>query len=193
MTKKELIEKLQTVVHSKQISDHDNSEPSNLMEAPKSLKEILEEESRARLYRTIEKDTNHAAKKDLQDSGYVFDEDVWSAYFNSTEPHKERVDIWSSASSDAETVTYDNGASESKTELRFDLIPADEIATIAKVLGQGAAKYGDDNWKGLPTWTHLNHALQHIFAYLANDKSDDHLSHAATRLIFAMWSDKKDK
>lgn len=102
-------------------------------------------------------------------------------------------DIWSSANSDAETVTYPNGASESKTELRFDLIPPDEIATIAKVLGRGAIKYGDDNWKSLPTWTHLNHALQHIFAYLANDKSDDHLSHAATRLIFAMWSDKKEK
>jgi len=102
-------------------------------------------------------------------------------------------DIWSSANSDAETVTYANGASESKTELRFDLIPSDEIATIAKVLGQGAIKYGDDNWKSLPTWTHLNHALQHIFAYLAGDQSDDHLSHAATRLIFAMWSDKKEK
>ena len=188
MTKKELIEKLQTVVHSKQISDHDNSEPSNLMETPKSLKEKLDEIDenwKAKHYSSFE--------KDAKDSGYVFDEDVWDAYFNRTEPQKERVDIWSSATPNAETVTYDNGASESKTELRFDLIPADEIATIAKVLGQGAIKYGDDNWKGLPTWTHLNHALQHIFAYLANDKSDDHLSHAATRLIFAMWSDKKDK
>jgi len=117
--------------------------------------------------------------------GRLTDEEVEE----STQVH----DIWSSASIEAETITYDNGASESKTELRFDLIPPDEIATIAKVLGQGAVKYGDDNWKALPTWTHLNHALQHIFAYLANDKSDDHLSHAATRLIFAMWSDKKEK
>ena len=129
-------------------------------------------------------------------SEYTFDEDVWSAYFNRTEEDLTELrqsNIWSSASSKAETVTYDNGASESKTELRFDLIPPDEIATIAKVLGQGAIKYGEDNWKALPTWTHLNHALQHIFAYLANDKSDDHLSHAATRLIFAMWSNKKEK
>ena len=133
-------------------------------------------------------------------SKYIFDEDVWKDYFNNTEKdllhdssNSERTDIWNSASSDAETVTYANGASESKTELRFDLIPPDEIATIAKVLGQGAIKYGEDNWKALPTWTHLNHALQHIFAFLANDKSDDHLSHAATRLIFAMWSDKKEK
>jgi len=131
---------------------------------------------------------------DIQGNGYIFDGDVWTEYFNNVEEDLTELrqsDIWSSASSDAETVTYDNGASESKTELRFDLIPPDEIATIAKVLGQGAIKYGDDNWKALPTWTHLNHALQHIFAYLANDKSDDHLSHAATRLIFAMWSNKK--
>lgn len=87
-------------------------------------------------------------------------------------------------------MTYENGASESKTDLRFDLLPAVEIAEIANVLGKGAIKYGDDNWKGISTASHLNHAMQHIFAYIAGDRSDDHLSHAATRCIFAMYTAK---
>ena len=98
--------------------------------------------------------------------------------------------IFSNASPDAPTITHSNGASESKTDLRFDLIPAEELAIIAKILNDGAIKYGEFNWEGISTKSHLNHAIQHVFAYLSGDRSDDHLGHAATRCMFAMWTDK---
>ena len=98
--------------------------------------------------------------------------------------------IFANASPNAPMVTNSNGASESGTNLRFDLIPSEEIATIAAILIEGAIKYGEYNWKGITTMSHINHALQHIFAYISGDRSDDHLGHAATRLMFAMWTAK---
>lgn len=31
----------------------------------------------------------------------------------------------------------------------------------------------------------MNHVIQHLYAYLAGDDSDDHLSHAILRAMFA--------
>lgn len=107
---------------------------------------------------------------------------------NSKTP-KAKNSIFDAADPNCETVTHPNGASESKTNLRFDLLPPVEIATIAKILGEGSVKYGEDNWHGITTESNLNHALQHIYAFLAGDESDDHLGHAATRLLFAMWKE----
>ena len=39
--------------------------------------------------------------------------------------------------------------------------------------------------KRIPAEEHINHAVQHLFAYLAGDESDDHLSHAILRAMFA--------
>jgi hypothetical protein len=104
--------------------------------------------------------------------------------------------IYSGASANAPITTDSTGASQSATSLRFDLIPAIEIAEIAKVLAEGEVKYpsrdGVPNWHGISTNDHLNHALQHIYAYLGGDRTDSHLAHAATRLIFAMFTSKKD-
>jgi hypothetical protein len=104
--------------------------------------------------------------------------------------------IYSGASANAPITTDSTGASQSATSLRFDLIPAIELAEIAKVLAEGEVKYpsrdGVPNWHGISTNDHLNHALQHIYAYLGGDRSDSHLAHAATRLIFAMFTSKGD-
>lgn len=84
-----------------------------------------------------------------------------------------------------ETVENAAGGRQSKLTARFDLIPAEPLFDVAVVLGEGAAKYGVDNWKLIPTNDHLSHALAHIYAYLAGDTSDAHLSHAACRVLFA--------
>ena len=63
----------------------------------------------------------------------------------------------------------------------------------AEVAKYGAEKYGetlfDRNYKKIPPEEHVNHAIQHLFAYLAGDESDDHLSHAILRTMFAFEVD----
>lgn len=80
----------------------------------------------------------------------------------------------------------EKGGKQSYLGCRFDLLPSTAIKKIAKTLHEGAVKYGDENWKLIDTKSHLNHALGHIIAELEGDLSEDHLAHAATRLLFAI-------
>lgn len=86
---------------------------------------------------------------------------------------------------DAPTITLPNGARQSDSPGRADLLPPLSLLEIAKVLKYGAEKYEPNNWRGIPLEDHLNHVLIHLLAYLAGDRSDDHLGHAACRMLFA--------
>ncbi len=86
---------------------------------------------------------------------------------------------------DADVVTNDKGAKQSATPYRLDLLPPLAILRLAEVLAHGAAKYGDENWRGIAPGDHLNHALAHVFAQLAGDTQDDHPGHALCRMV--MW------
>jgi hypothetical protein len=59
------------------------------------------------------------------------------------------------------------------------------ITAIAKVLKYGADRYEPNNWRLIPQEDHINHALTHIIANLANDNQDDHIGHALCRLMMA--------
>ena len=52
-------------------------------------------------------------------------------------------------------------------------------------MGEGAEKYGEQNWRGLPASNCLNHAIAHIFKHIAGDREEDHLGHAAANLLMA--------
>lgn len=89
----------------------------------------------------------------------------------------------------AESVhTNEQGGKQSYTPARFDLIPAEAIAAIAVVLGHGAAKYGEWNWLAIDSNDHVNHVLQHIFAWLETGDVM-HLEHASTRCLFALQTE----
>lgn len=85
-----------------------------------------------------------------------------------------------------EKVSNELGGKQSKLDYRFDLIDTKAIFALANVLHTGEQEYGKDNWRSIDTESHLNHATSHIYAYLAGDKQDDHLSHAFCRLMMAM-------
>lgn len=89
-------------------------------------------------------------------------------------------------SPDAPTVTHGNGAKEAHVPYRCDLLPPRAVLEAAAVLHTGAIRYGVDNWRGIEARSHVNHALSHVFAHLAGDTSDGHLSHAVCRLLFAL-------
>jgi hypothetical protein len=82
--------------------------------------------------------------------------------------------------------TAPNGAKQSATPCRADLLPPAALLHIGAILKGGAEKYGEENWRGLTLRDHINHAYVHILAFLDGDTQDDHLGHAACRMLFAL-------
>jgi hypothetical protein len=67
---------------------------------------------------------------------------------------------------------------------RWDLITPIGLRRLAETCAEGVAKYGEHNWaRGIPASVMLNHALRHIYLYLAGDASEDHLAHAAWNIL----------
>jgi hypothetical protein len=50
-------------------------------------------------------------------------------------------------------------------------------------MATGAERYGEKNWMGLPPESMVNHAIRHLYLYLAGDKSEDHAVHAACNCL----------
>jgi hypothetical protein len=86
---------------------------------------------------------------------------------------------------DAPIETLANGAKQSAVGYRYDLLDPYALAAVAGIAHKGALKYGDNNWHGIPVESHLNHAMAHIYAFLAGDVGEPHLEHALCRMIFA--------
>ena len=82
-----------------------------------------------------------------------------------------------------------HGGRQSRTLYDMSQIPALFLLTLSGLLKEGGEKYDRWNWLMLPTREHLNHAEIHVQAHQAGDTQEDHLLHAACRLMFA-WSVK---
>jgi hypothetical protein len=93
---------------------------------------------------------------------------------------------------DTETTTNENGGMQSLSPYRFDLIPPEAMFRVAEVFAYGATKYAPDNWRKIKSDDHLNHLFQHLYAYMAGDRQDDHLGHALCRMMMfvTMEADK---
>jgi hypothetical protein len=102
------------------------------------------------------------------------------------------VDIKDLVSPDVPIIVNSEGGGQSFVPVRFDLIDAKAIFKVAEVLHEGAEKYGEGNWRKIPIDDHLNHLIMHAYAYLSGDRTDDHLSHAVCRAIFALGCELED-
>ena len=82
-----------------------------------------------------------------------------------------------------------SGATRSKMDVRWDLIPAAALRQVAEVFEVGARQHGDRNWeKGMPAMVCYNHAQDHLHAWMAGDKGCNHLAHACTNLLMMIHS-----
>jgi hypothetical protein len=71
--------------------------------------------------------------------------------------------------------------------VRYDLVSPIGLRRLAATYAEGAAKYGDHNWrKGMPFSDTLNHLMRHIDLFRSGDASEDHLAHAAWGLFALM-------
>ena len=90
---------------------------------------------------------------------------------------------------DTPTVTNQAGGKQSDTPFAFHLLPLSSVFAAAEVAKAGADKYGETfgnrNYLKISPEDHINHCIQHLYAYLAGDSSDDHLAHAIVRAMFA--------
>lgn len=84
-------------------------------------------------------------------------------------------------------------------KIRVDLLPSESLFEVAKVLGFGADKYGEHNWRNGMAWSRLYAAAQrHMMKWNAGETHDEesgenHLAHACVNLLFLLSYEKHHK
>lgn len=87
---------------------------------------------------------------------------------------------------DDPTVTNEDGGSQSVIPTTFGTLPLTALRMLARLQKLGDDKYGPHNWRSIPEHEHINHAFEHMLLHCTGDRSDDHLLHAAWRLVAAV-------
>lgn len=83
-----------------------------------------------------------------------------------------------------------SGVKHDVGKVRLELLSVDALNEVAKVMGFGAKKYGESQWRGGFAWTRLyGAALRHITSHMNGEDLDpesgiSHLAHAGCCLMF---------
>lgn len=128
------------------------------------------------------------AKEEIKDPDMV--EIVSELYEDASDPDDEAVGDRLGSVHFGETTINEFGGRQSKVPYRCDLLPPKAILSVAEILYAGAVKYGENNWHNITVADNVNHALGHLYLWLDGDTSEDHLSHAACRILFALDSQR---
>jgi 5'(3')-deoxyribonucleotidase len=86
---------------------------------------------------------------------------------------------------DPDTIVNENGAKQSRIDGAWTLLPMRALESVARVLREGAAKYGADNWRGLSVDEINDHVWAHLATWQMTGETEE-LEHAACRVLMAL-------